>query len=120
MLRDRAFQTLSATRPVIRSHQSTNNRGEGHALDRWRLIESRTDCRHGLATILPAMVVRRTPHRVTALHGLLRRIRTHAVECIRRESDGKCHEQASPNQPHYDRLSPFRKSTESNQPPARR
>ena len=71
-------------------------------MDTWGLIESCTDCRHGLATILPKMVVRRTPHRVTALHGLLRCSHTHAVECIRRESDGKCYEQDSPSQPHYE------------------
>jgi len=74
----------------MRSQQFTRNRGEGHGVDTWRLIERYTRCRHGLATILPTMV-QRTPHQVTALHGLLRRIHTQALECIRRESDGKRH-----------------------------
>ena len=102
MLCDHGLRTLSSTELVIGSHQSTGNRGEGDAVDPWGLIESSTGCGHGLATALPTMVVRRTPHRVTALHGLLGRSHTHAVECIRRESDGKHHEQDSPSQPHYE------------------
>ena len=59
------------------------------------LTDSRVHSRHGLAAILTAMTIRRTPHRVAALHRLFGLSHTDAVERIRRQSRDQSHDKDS-------------------------
>ena len=102
MLCNHALRWLVAVRFTEGWHQPASNRGAGNALGRRMLIEGNMRRRHGLATILMTVVVRRAPHRVAALHCLFRRTHADTVECIRRESDGHCREKDSPYQPHLE------------------
>jgi hypothetical protein len=65
------------------------------------LTDSRVHAWHGLAAILTMMTMRRTSHRVAALHRLFGRGHANAVESIRRESDDKHCNMDSLSQPHY-------------------
>ena len=62
-----------------------------------RLTDSRVHARHGLATILTMMTMRRTSHRVAALHRLFGRRHADAVERRRRESEDQCCDMDSPS-----------------------
>ena len=58
-------------------------------MHRGRLHKGSVHRRHSVAAIFTVMTVRRARHRIAALHRLLRRRRSAAVKCVRRESDGK-------------------------------
>ena len=56
---------------------------------------------HVLAAILTVMTMRRAMHRFAALHRLLRRGRSAAVKCIRREGDSEYGPKDSRNRTHH-------------------
>ena len=55
---------------------------------------------HALAAFLTLMTMRRAPHRITALHRLLRCGHADAIEGIARESDGEHYYEHSCCKPH--------------------
>lgn len=80
MIHNYALRCFDAARLLRQYRQAQTEGNNGHVLNQSRLVENSVGRGHGLTTILPTMVVRRAPHRVTALHRLFGRSHAHAIE----------------------------------------
>jgi hypothetical protein len=101
VLRNNAGKELRDLRTIKRLYHTERDWRKGYSLHGCGLTDSRVHRWHGLA-ILPVMTMRRTPHRVTALHRLFGRSHSDAVERIRRESGDQCRNMDSPSQAHQE------------------
>jgi len=86
MLRDHTLRLFQTRKLAKCGHQTASNGVNGNVLDGRRLTEGNLHRRHGLATVLTTVMVRRAPG-LAALHSLFGRGHANAIERIARESD---------------------------------